>query len=41
MTESLVLNVLRQAIRGLKPVGGLINPSDRSDQDAGMAYREC
>jgi putative transposase len=39
MTESLVLAVLRQAIRSRQPGEGLIHHSDRGGQYAGTAYR--
>lgn len=39
MTESLVLAVLRQAIRGRQPGEGLIHHSDRGGQYAGTEYR--
>jgi transposase InsO family protein len=39
MTESLVLDVLGQAIRGRRPAAGLIHHSDRGGQYAGTAYR--
>ena len=39
MTESLVLDVLRRAIRGRRPVAGLIHHSDRGGQYAGTSYR--
>jgi transposase InsO family protein len=39
MTESLVLAVLRQAIRGRQPGEGVIHHSDRGGQYAGTVYR--
>jgi putative transposase len=39
MTESLVLAVLRQAIRGRQPGESLIHHTDRGGQYAGTAYR--
>ena len=39
MTESLVLDVLGQAMRGQRPVAGLIHHTDRGGQYAGTAYR--
>jgi putative transposase len=39
MTESLVLDVLAQAIRGRRPGPGLIHHTDRGGQYAGTAYR--
>jgi putative transposase len=39
MTEPLVLEVLRQAIRGRQPLTGLLHHSDRGGQYAGHRYR--
>jgi putative transposase len=39
MTETLVLNVLQQAIRARQPPPGLIHHSDRGGQYAGHTYR--
>jgi putative transposase len=39
MAESLVLDVVRRAIRGRRPGAGLIHHSDRGGQYAGTAYR--
>lgn len=39
MTESLVLDVLRRAIRGRRPAAGLIHHTDRGGQYAGTVYR--
>lgn len=39
MTEGLVLDVLRQAIRGRQPGAGLIHHTDRGGQYAGTRYR--
>lgn len=39
MTESLVLGVLRQAIRARQPRAGLVHHSDRGGQYAGTQYR--
>ena len=40
MTEQLVLDALRQAIRARQPAAGLVHHTDRGGQYAGAAYRQ-